>query len=666
MSFLQPAMLMALPVIALPIIIHLINQRRFQTVPWAAMQFLLTASRMSRGYARLRQWLILAARTLAIAGLIFAISRPLSSGWLGLTGGGRVDTTIILLDRSPSMLQAGPGSVTKLQAGIDQLVQSLSMLRSNRYVLIDSATEKAIEIESPAMLADLPETAPVSESADIPAMLEIAEDYIRANRPSRCEVWICSDVRKNDWKDESGRWNAIRTSLLELPQMVRFHLLAYSEADNTNRSLRVTRVRSVDSDDGPQLLLSLRVDQIEPVEGRETIPIQLELDGARSEFTAEMTGTELDLRNHVVPLDGGQTRGWGRISIPSDASPSDNEFYFVYDKSIDRRTLIVTDDPESVRPLEFAASVSADPEVNCTTTIITPEQVVGTPIEEVSLLLWQSALPSRDDPALPMVQSLLDRGGQAIFFPPESPTETEFAGLRWTLWHEQTNVPVTTWVGDQDLLANARSGASLPVGELKVSRYCELEGVCTSLATLDGGAPLLARAMTDQRNVYFCCTTTSTADSSFARDGVVLYAMIHRALAAGAQSLGNTRQFIAGDVPFDDSSGWQRLAGNPDALSNTYAEHAGTYRFDDQLLAINRGEAEDAVTIVPRERVAALFDRLDFDRVDDQAGSGTSLIQEIWRLFLVMMMVALLLEAALCIPRRVAALSGPRGQEVAG
>ncbi len=190
--------------------------------------------------------------------------------------------------------------------------------------------------------------------------------------------------------------------------------------------------------------------------------------------------------------------------------------------------------------------------------------------------------------------------------------------------------------------------------------------ISTSLATLDGGAPLLARAMTDQRNVYFLSTTTSTADSSIARDGVVLYAMIHRALAAGAQSLGNTRQFIAGDVPGDDSSGWKRLAGNPDALSNTYAQHAGTYRFDDQLLAINRGEAEDAVTIVTRERVAALFDRLDFDRVDDQAGSGASLIQEIWRLFLILMMLALVLEAVLCIPRRVAAATASRGYEVAG
>ena len=105
MSFLQPILLAALPLIALPIIIHLINQRRFQTIRWGAMMFLLAANRMSRGYARIRQWLIMACRMAAIAGLIFAVSRPLAGGWLGLTAGGRADTTIVVLDRSPSMQQ---------------------------------------------------------------------------------------------------------------------------------------------------------------------------------------------------------------------------------------------------------------------------------------------------------------------------------------------------------------------------------------------------------------------------------------------------------------------------------------------------------------------------------------------------------------------------------
>src|SRR5262245_26455570 len=105
MSFLQPFLLVALPLVSLPIIIHLINQRRYQTINWAAMMFLLAANRMSRGYARLRQWLILAFRMLVIAALVFAVSRPLASGWIGFAAGGRADTTIVLLDRSPSMQQ---------------------------------------------------------------------------------------------------------------------------------------------------------------------------------------------------------------------------------------------------------------------------------------------------------------------------------------------------------------------------------------------------------------------------------------------------------------------------------------------------------------------------------------------------------------------------------
>ena len=50
-------------------------------------------------------------------------------------------------------------------------------------------------------------------------------------------------------------------------------------------------------------------------------------------------------------------------------------------------------------------------------------------------------------------------------------------------------------------------------------------------------------------------------------------------------------------------------------------------------------------------RLAELFRGLDFSRMDDQAGNFSALIQEIWRLFLVAMMIALIVEAALCLPR---------------
>jgi hypothetical protein len=41
MNFQQAAILLALPLASIPLIIHLINQRRFQTLKWGAMMFLV-------------------------------------------------------------------------------------------------------------------------------------------------------------------------------------------------------------------------------------------------------------------------------------------------------------------------------------------------------------------------------------------------------------------------------------------------------------------------------------------------------------------------------------------------------------------------------------------------------------------------------------------------
>ena len=64
MLFLSPALLWFLAAAAVPIAIHLINRRRHKTIQWAAMQFLLKASRESRGKKKLRHILILTCRAL--------------------------------------------------------------------------------------------------------------------------------------------------------------------------------------------------------------------------------------------------------------------------------------------------------------------------------------------------------------------------------------------------------------------------------------------------------------------------------------------------------------------------------------------------------------------------------------------------------------------------
>ena len=76
--FLNPLMLAGLTAVSIPIIIHLLNQRRYRVVKWAAMDFLRQALQQNRGILQLRDILLLTLRTAAILLFGFALARPTS------------------------------------------------------------------------------------------------------------------------------------------------------------------------------------------------------------------------------------------------------------------------------------------------------------------------------------------------------------------------------------------------------------------------------------------------------------------------------------------------------------------------------------------------------------------------------------------------------------
>ncbi|NND98654.1 MAG: hypothetical protein HKN47_15135 [Pirellulaceae bacterium] len=660
MSFVQPWMLWATPLVFLPIIIHLINQWRYQTKAWGAMMFLLQANKMARGYARLRQWLILAMRCLVVAGLILAVARPLSSG-LGWFGGGSADTTILLLDRSPSMQQSGNSGQSKLDTGRRQIADALQTFGSSRWVLIDSTTMEPQTFETIDALVDSPGMQGASSTADIPGMLQSTVDYLKNNQPGSTEVWICSDLRAPDWNADSGNWSAIREAFSQLPQSVRFHLLAYPESETRNVAIRVSDVRRTSGPLGNAVLMSIQLSRNQESETVGTIPVQIEIDGARSTLDLELSGKQVELRDHRVALSGNQKRGWGRVSIPSDANNSDNEFFFVFDDPPQRRIVLVGENKITTRALEIAASVSPDGKSGANVEFVTPEQLDSLVLDDAALLVWQTDLPDRQTSGA--VAEYVAGGGQVIFFPPDQlvggiKSDGQFMGCRWKDWvraEDENKVLVENWRGDQDLLAATRSGTGLPVGQLAIKGYATMEGEFTQLATLTGGAPLLARIPTDQGGVYFCAASTSTDQSTFASNGIVLYVVVQRAIQQGLAALGQTTQRVAGTIA-EPTDTWRKVAGSRDMLSSEYAFQSGVYRVgqdaQSQWFAVNRSLREDQRDTIEDGQLNNLFAGLDFSRVDDSAGSLSGIVREIWRLFLVLMIAAMLIEATLCIPRR--------------
>lgn len=667
MTFLQPILLFALPLAALPIIIHLIHLYRRRQVRWAAMMFLLAAQRMNKGLSRLRQILILAFRVLAVAALILLVARPLAGGWLGLTGGAP-DTIMILLDRSASMEQQNTATgVSKRVAGLRNLTKAIkdAVGGRSRLVLIDSATRKPLPIEKADSLLDVPQIEATDTAADIPGLMQGALDYITTNKTGRTDVWLLSDLQRSDWDTTGGRWEPLRSAFTSL-QGVRFHLLTYPQAAPDDLGVSVDHVTRRETSEKAEILLDLRitrhVEHPQPVE----VPLRFVVNGTATTAKATLKENQLVMQAYAIPIDKTVKRGWGRVELPADSAPANNTFHFVFDEAPVLRSVIVSDDEAQTGPLSAALSAAADPSNKYQATVLSARRAAEIPWDETALIVWQAPIPKEDEVLAHQLQAHAAAGRSILFLPPETADSTEIFGLHWDQWEDATaDKPQTVewWRNDADLLANTRDSAALPLGTLEITRRCGITGDGVPLARVAGQVTLLMRSSQEHASgVYFLGTLPGPGASSLARDGVVMFAMLHRALNEGARGLGKAQQRLTSANALAGGDQWHPADQREAVLSESLPLRAGVVASGDKLIALNRPPGEDQSEHLSGAELNELFAGLDFRVLTDTLEDGRSLTNEIWRTFLIGMALALLGEALLCLPSRQQSVeSKPRG-----
>jgi len=660
MTFLNPLLLVALPLIALPLLIHLVNQRRHRTIDWGAMQFLLTARKSSRGMARLRHLLIMAARMAVIGGLVFAISRPLATGWVGGLTSGKPETVIVLLDRSASMQQQQLNNAnSKIKVGLEKITDMLEVYGgANDIVLIDSATLEPVTIEKPEQLLTIPQSTPTESSANVPAMLQKALEFVADNKTGRTDVWLCSDSRRNDWDAENSKWESLKSGFAEFDG-VRFHVLNYREAEGENLSVVAENVMRQKSDDRNELVFDIRLTRDATGEdaGEQVVPIGVIINGVRSVVNARLVNNECLLAGYRISLDQDVKSGWGKVELPADDNVSDNAYYFTFAEQPVRKTVIVTEDKSKVRSLDLVCRVAPQQGEAIETSVVSPADVASLDWNQVALLLWQAPLPQGT--VARQVKGFVNSGKSVVFFPPEEAGGVEFEGVSWGAWANAKDESegaesdvVGFWRKEADLLRNTRDGSSLPLDQIKIYQHCSLKGTNRMLARLEKGQPLLTRKSTDAGALYFCTTLPGGEHSSLSRNGVVLYAMLHRALDNGLGAIGNAKQFEAGTRLAERTDQMTSLATNRKTLAENRRYCAGAYQDGETFIALNCPPAEASAPLAETE-VASLFEGLEANFIDDSIGSARSLASEIWKVFVILMGIALLLEALLSLPPRV-------------
>ena len=106
MNFVYPEFLWALFALAIPVIIHLFNFRRYKTLYFSSLKFIKHVDQQTRSTQKLKHLLVLILRILALAALIFAFAQPFIPVEPAAGSGGK-PVLAIYIDNSFSMTAKG-------------------------------------------------------------------------------------------------------------------------------------------------------------------------------------------------------------------------------------------------------------------------------------------------------------------------------------------------------------------------------------------------------------------------------------------------------------------------------------------------------------------------------------------------------------------------------
>jgi hypothetical protein len=199
-----------LAAMAIPIVIHILNRRRFKTVTWAAMEFLLKAMRKNRRRLRFEQWVLLATRCAVVVLLGMALARPLGCERASMAlAGGRTGVSVFVIDNSYSMAYEvnRPGGKTHLD-GAKRIAKEL-VDRASRdggiAVVIASNPARAIVARpshDPQDVKDAIDRIEQSHGAtDMPGALQLAMRIAaESNQLPDKSLYLFTDATASAWR----------------------------------------------------------------------------------------------------------------------------------------------------------------------------------------------------------------------------------------------------------------------------------------------------------------------------------------------------------------------------------------------------------------------------------------------------------------------------------
>ncbi len=427
MSFLNPIMLAGLLAISVPIIIHLLNRRKFQKVIWAAMRFLKTSVEQNQRRMRIEDLILLLLRCLLLALLALALARPaiLSRGG-GRFGQSKV-TGIIILDNSYSM-GVTDGTQTRFDKARKAAEQVLDSMPGGSAAAVWLASDIVREVIAlPTFDLNLARKtireAPLSDRAtDLFPALDKALDYLQGRMVVRKEVFLITDGQAAAWR----QLTEIQKTLEKNKTEVKTHLILVNEHEDQNLGISDLRLASGLSPVNQPLRFEVKVTNYGKAETRD-IRVSLSVNGEPScdEFTIDSIAPGAS--KSISLFARLRSEGFHSVTarIPADRLPADDYRTVAVRAIKEVRVLLVDGEPGAearesetffLRHALVPVSPEAAPEYFIKATTLTAPEFAQARLDDFDAVILANVADMSEN-TLKGLEHYLRRGGGLMIFP---------------------------------------------------------------------------------------------------------------------------------------------------------------------------------------------------------------------------------------------------------
>ena len=349
MSFLNPALLMGAFALAIPIIVHLLNRRRFKRIKWAAMRFLEVSLERNQRRMKVEDWILLLLRLAIVALIVLALSRP-ASNWIKSTVLGSTVAASVIVDSSASMQRIDQDStLTRFQIAKNTAIKALdSTPKGSSSSVLFAANSQGLGIKEPShdkkrITNTINESKSSDRGSDLFPAIQASINSLNNSPSTQRELIIITDGEASAWK----QFESISRTLNENKENIKTTIALVGNAPNENIAITSLSQKTPIVSVGQPMRLSVGVTNFGELEIND-LSLQISINENNSGLPINVESIKPGEEKIITTFVEIDSPGYLRINAEinyKDSKPVDNSRQIVI-RAIEKiQTLLIDGEP---------------------------------------------------------------------------------------------------------------------------------------------------------------------------------------------------------------------------------------------------------------------------------------------------------------------------------